>query len=529
MKFAPVLRFRSVSLHPAFLHCAFLLVCARASAQAHPEIVVACDAAGKLVAKFDAAKPYPLTASMLTWIEGYAGAIPGVSSLFDPAPAEGLFPPDPKSNLVLVFHGADEGAAVWNDRGTDLMRPGETFGLGAPFFDTHPIWNLAKGAPNKPHAIRMQLRDKAGIHKDSDVFAPTFSPDDGRVLFGCPMRCGGAPTFEKAGKCAECGMALKLLTGRVYKVSVKPEPAGGETNKAEDNKTDTTNKTADATIRAGAPVTLRTRIEAPDGKLASNLEIVHEKLLHLLLVSNDLAWFAHEHPEIQSDGTFLLTFTFPAGGSYTLYHDFTPGGVGMQVVPIELQVAGPAPAPRPLEAGARKQQIDGYTFELSVRSALGPNPRNSAKAEPADAPVLALQMQQLTVKISRAGAPVDDLEPFLGAMGHLIVIHDSRKHFVHSHPLERPTGGVERNKSEVVFNAQFPVPGRYKAWAQFQHKGKVLTAPFIFDVLSPRDYAEQSHNKSGGAASRPQDLRGEAASRPQDLRGGPASRPADKK
>src|SRR5262245_27794386 len=233
-----------------FAPLAFLLVFgARAAAQAHPEIVVACDAAGKLVAKFDSAKPYPLSASSLTWIDGYAGAIPGVSSLFEPSPADGLFPPSPKSNLVLVFLGADEGAGVWNDRATDLMRPNETFALGPPFFDTHPIWNLAKGAAAKPHAIRMQLRDKAGIHKDSEIFAPTFAPDDGRVLFGCPMRCGGAPMFEKPGKCAECGMALKLLTGRVYKVSVE----------------------ADGMITAGVPARLRTRIEAPDGKLASGL------------------------------------------------------------------------------------------------------------------------------------------------------------------------------------------------------------------------------------------------------------------
>ena len=446
------------------------------AAQAHPELIVGCNGAGKLVVHFDDAKPYPLAASRFLGIEGYADAVPGFSSLLEAKPKNDVFPPDSKSNIVFIFEGADDGIVVWNDHGTGAMRPGETFQLGNPFFDSHPIWNIAAGTAPKPLAVRMRVRDTAGIHTESDVFAPRFLGEDGSQQYVCPMRCGGGPFSPKPGRCAICGMALKLLSGRAYKVSVARE--GGEGSEP-------------AAIRSGGEMTLRFRLESPDGKLVKDLDVVHEKILHLLMVSSDLAWFSHEHPELQTDGTFVLKTSFPHGGEFTLYHDFTPSGVGMQVVPVVLNVAGPAAAPAPLAVSReRKQTIDGFTFELSAAS-----------------PIPSLQMQNLTFRATRDGKPVTDLEPFLGAMGHLIVVSEDRKRFVHSHPIEPPNGApTRRGGPEVVFGALFPVPGLYKAWGQFQHQGKVLTVPFVVEVASPfaaAPLAGSLASAQGGAASAP--------------------------
>lgn len=421
----------------------------------HPEIQVGCDASGKLVVKFFASKPFPLAASRFPWTEGYADAVPGIATIYESVPDQGWFTADPASRLVMVLEGADDGITCWNDRGTGTMRAGETFHLGNPPFDSHPVWTIAKGAARKPYVLRMRVRDLAGRHAESDVFAPAFVPDDGQVGFSCPMACGGGPIAEQPGPCGECGMALRLLSGRSWKVTVTPEtpPAG------------------DGRIRAGADVALRFRIEAPDGKPAKEFEIVHEKRLHLLMASNDLAWFAHEHPELQPDGTFTMPFRFPHGGRFTLFHDFTPPRVGMQVVPVELEVAGEAPPPAALKpSGARSEIGDGYAAELEAAS-----------------PIRSIQMQKLKFRLSRGGKPLTDLEPFLGAMGHLIVVSEDRQRFVHSHPLEAPKGAAaaKRNGPEVTFSAQFPVPGLYKAWAQFQHRGRVLTAPFVIEVASP--------------------------------------------
>lgn len=428
-----------------------------ALAQAHPELVVGCDSTGKLVATFDATKPHPLPASRFDGIEGYADAMPGFMSVFVAKPAEDLFPADPQSKLVFVLVDADAGITVWNDHGTAPMKPGDTFSLGNPPFDSHPVWNLVTGEAGKSYGLRLKLRDTTGRHKESDVFSPTFTPDDATAVFQCPMKCKGGPIYRDAGKCPVCEMRLKLVSARSYRVSVTPEtsPAG------------------DAKIRAGVETALRFRLESPDGTPVSDLEVVHEKLIHLLMVSADLSWFAHEHPEIQPDGTFLLKYTFPYGGRFVLYHDFTPQRAGMQVVPVELDVAGDTPAAIPLTVSTdRVVQVDGYTARLRATS-----------------PLKTIQMQSLTVQISRDGKPVTDLEPFLGAMGHLIVISRDRKHFVHSHPLETSKSATDATRHagpEIVFSAQFTAPGVYKAWSQFQHHGQVITAPFVIEVVAAR-------------------------------------------
>jgi len=259
-------------------------------------------------------------------------------------------------------------------------------------------------------------------------------------------------------------MSLKRLNGRNYQVKVTPDK-----------------------VASGRDTTLRFEIISPEGKRVTELEVVHEKLIHLLIVSKDLSWFAHEHPQLQSDGSFALNLNFPRGGEFTLYHDFTPTRVGMQVVPVNISVQGDTPADQPLTVSPIGPQSagDGYTVEW-----VGSGP-----------PFTSLQTQSLRFKVRHNGQPLNDLEPYLGALGHLIVISQDRKHFVHSHPLPEqklpprsvsgsPTSAASANSPagpDVVFNALFPAPSLYKAWAQFQHKGKVLTAPFVFEVLSPTD------------------------------------------
>jgi hypothetical protein len=239
-------------------------------------------------------------------------------------------------------------------------------------------------------------------------------------------------------------MALGRVHGGRYRVTVTP---------------------AGETIVPGVATDLTIAIDDPGGARVRDLDVVHEKLLHLLVTSEDLAWFAHEHPERRRDGTFALRMTFPAPGRYTLFHDFTPARVGMQVVPVDIAVAGTAPPPTPLVPdAATAKTVDGVTARLTP-----------------SAPLVAGKNVALVVSLSEHGAPVGDLEPFLGAMGHLIIVRADRARFVHSHPVER-RGAPPARGPDVRFQCRFPAGGTYKAWAQFQRAGRVLTVPFTFDV-----------------------------------------------
>lgn len=204
---------------------------------------------------------------------------------------------------------------------------------------------------------------------------------------------------------------------------------------------------------------------SPAGGREERLAIVHEKPLHLLIVSKDLAFFAHEHPEREADGTYAIDFGFPEPGEYVLFGDFTPEGASGQVVRTPITVEGAAPPPRPLVVDARST---AKRFgELTV--GLGPEPIQ-AEAE-----------TTLAFTIERDGKPIEDLRPYLGALGHCVVIDESATVFLHSHPLEQ-SGTSAANV--VQFHTVFPSAGKYKVWGQFDVAGKMLVADFVVDVVA---------------------------------------------
>ncbi len=253
-------------------------------------------------------------------------------------------------------------------------------------------------------------------------------------------------------------------------------------------------------IEPGVTVSLRFTIEDASGAVVTNLEVVHEKVLHLLMVSKDLSWFAHEHPVARGDGTLSLSFSFPRPGEYVLYHEFTPSGAGEQVVPVTVHVEGAPPRPVPLVVDSESSKlVDGYSVRLETAG-----------------PIRAGREAVLSYNISRRRQPVSDLEPYLGAIGHLAVVSEDLKHFVHSHPLgkdhldgshhgdeERGAqrhdehsehGGIIAGSTGTVvsFHARFPQAGLYKAWAGFKHRGRVFTVPFLLEV--GHDDAHDGHD-----------------------------------
>ena len=285
-------------------------------------------------------------------------------------------------------------------------------------------------------------RDSAGVALQASRFMELYAVLDAYApkQYVCPMRCQTRMVYDTPGRCPVCGMYLQRVTDDRYRVEVTP---------------------ASAPIRARVPTTLRFQIRDPAGFDVESLQVVHEKRLHLMIVSYDLAWFSHEHPVPGPNGSFTHHTTFPAGGRYVLYHDFTPDSTGMQVVPVEIEVEGAPRPPVPLVLDDRaKKKLDGYEVTLS-HTPLVPDAECS-----------------MTFTLTRGGKPVTDLEPFLGAMGHLVMISEDRAAYVHSHPLERnATTGPS-----VRFQVAFTRTGTYKAWGQFQRKGRVLTVPFVVVV-----------------------------------------------
>jgi hypothetical protein len=171
---------------------------------------------------------------------------------------------------------------------------------------------------------------------------------------------------------------------------------------------------APKTPKAGEPAALRLEIRERENPRAvyNNFERVHEKLMHLIIVSEDLAYFRHEHPEIGPDGAFSLRHVFPVPGDYHLFADVAPSGAGSQVMFAKVKAGGKATLAAGLDNG-----------KLSLRAEAG---KTLVEIAPAESPVQTGRTKTIPALFRNAGdgTPVTDLESYLGAKAHLILIHE---------------------------------------------------------------------------------------------------------
>ena len=89
----------------------------------------------------------------------------------------------------------------------------------------------------------------------------------------------------------------------------------------------------------------------------------------------------------------------------------------------------------------------------------------------------------LTATVTRDGEPVTDLQPYLGAYGHLVSLRDGDLGYLHVHPRD-DTGPGRRSPS----TPSSPTEGRYRLFLDFRHGGSVHTAAFTVSVEgTPRE------------------------------------------
>ena len=208
-----------------------------------------------------------------------------------------------------------------------------------------------------------------------------------------------------------------------------------------------------------------------------DFQLVHEKLFHLIAVSDDLSWFGHVHPMQGADGRFYLKQTFPRDGRYFLYSDFTPQSGSNIVAHSQVRVgSGVTRAPQQLVPDATLSKIvDGVQVDLKLSS-----------------PLQAGKQALLSYTLSQDGAPVENMTPYLAAMGHMMAISQGGQHAVHTHSVSAgsdPRTGLNVSSDMATakgptqsFKLELPTGGLYRVWAQFGVNGRILTVPFTFQV-----------------------------------------------
>ncbi|MFF2447104.1 hypothetical protein ACFVSW_08360 [Neobacillus sp. NPDC058068] len=199
------------------------------------------------------------------------------------------------------------------------------------------------------------------------------------------------------------------------------------------------------------------------GKPIKTFETVHEKKMHLFIVSKDLAYFSHIHPKYEGNGKFNITTSFPAGGDYKIIAESTPKGGGDSSVETHwVHIEGEPAKEEPLTPDKTfTKVVDGKKVTLTFSQlAAGKT----------------LHMT-FTITDAKTNKPIKNLQPYLGAMGHTVAISADAEKYLHIHPMT--TSG---NGPSVIFMTIFPEAGVYKVWGQFKHNGKVFTVPFVINV-----------------------------------------------
>lgn len=187
---------------------------------------------------------------------------------------------------------------------------------------------------------------------------------------------------------------------------------------------------------------------------------VHEHPMHLFVVGENLEFFAHEHPAAQPDGVFMVDLTLPRPGPYMAIVEYqTEGGPPRMAHQAFTTGAAFLRAARPV-ADPIAKIVDGMRVSLDAGAV------KSGESRPI----------HLAVADAATGAPVSDLEPYLGAGAHLVAVSADMTEAVHEHPAAAGRG------PDITFRPLFPRPGLFKIWIQFQRGGRVSTAAFVIDV-----------------------------------------------
>jgi len=239
------------------------------------------------------------------------------------------------------------------------------------------------------------------------------------------------------------------------------------------------------------PIALSVRY-SDDHAIVPKFELTHEELLHLMMISDDLKWFEHQHPYRDASGIFRITWTFPHPGRYYLFCDYTPADGDNQVQRVTLDVG-------PGQYAPARARLPAVTSSIKVSDMQVALQRQPGALKAGDTALFTYRFRDTTTN-----KPVTDMQPFIGAMGHLMILRKDKSKLIHTHVV----GGVQSGSYQAAmltmlqaghdlvvtpdmatptgpaftFKFTLPAAGEYMTWAQFMRHNKVVTVPLAFRV-----------------------------------------------
>lgn len=222
--------------------------------------------------------------------------------------------------------------------------------------------------------------------------------------------------------------------------------------------------------------------EVSNGKVVQSYDWDMTKIMHMIVVSDDLMYFDHVHPALQANGHLEIDYRPAEKGLYHIFIDGMPHGLGRQVFRFDVPSGSSAPAlTRRLHAAGSSAQVGPYRVTI----------------DPDVVPIG--EISTITVSITKDGRPATDLHPYLGMMAHGVFVGATDLAYMHAHGMSeemlsmasandcgdgmlaamQPLVPSDTIDSHFEFEILAPSAQNYNFWLQFTGGKTVYTAPFL--------------------------------------------------
>ena len=278
-------------------------------------------------------------------------------------------------------------------------------------------------------------------------------------------------------------------------------------------------------IIAGKPVNLMFHLTDAKGEPFTDLMIHHERILHILIVSENLQTIGHIHPEdfesrdmlAELEGVYTVQFTFPYSGRYIVAIDAMTTDAEY-TKHLYVDVTGDKEMPEFSTDIRREKMVVGYTEEggdrftksVSITEKKGASKYMVKMSVPDKIKVG--EMVHITYHFTHGGKPVTDLVPFLDAPMHFAIVSNRLDGILHTHgtvPMgsmhdklkkdsshanhkmreKTPTTGhkhegitPDKFGPSVMLMTTFTEAGIYQIFGQVKHRDQILFPTFMVKV-----------------------------------------------
>lgn len=244
---------------------------------------------------------------------------------------------------------------------------------------------------------------------------------------------------------------------------------------------------------AGSPVNLAFSVFLKPGNIPVPyyaLELDHERLMHVIGVRDDMEEFFHIHPRPTAENVFETEYVFEKPGRYKLWSEIKKDATEHVFGHSPIDVLGDGVRSEKKVDFGRNVIVGDYQVALRLGDSVPP-----------------AKEMELLFDVHTLNSWEVELEDYLGAPMHLVIVKDDWKQFLHVHPeevvehghggslnifSEALANGGDHDTSEgghgVSFRVVFPETGLYKAFVQFRPKGsdleeeEALTSAFWIEV-----------------------------------------------